>query len=81
MSLSSGYTRGDLQHWCPSWCRAALQLDECLGLRQDLTGIQERQDFTERALSHDPVQARLAPSEAPPKRLVTRQARSAGLYR
>jgi len=40
--------------------------NECLSLRQELTELQERQDFTERALLHDSAQGRpLAPKIVP----------------
>jgi hypothetical protein len=45
--------------------------DECLTLRQELTELQERQDFTERALLRDSSQGQLAPSEALAQRVVT----------
>jgi hypothetical protein len=45
--------------------------DECLNLRQEITELHERQDFTERALLPAPAPARPAPSEAPPERVVT----------
>jgi hypothetical protein len=40
--------------------------DECLSLRQELTELQERQDFTERAFLHDTGQGKpLAPKVVP----------------
>ena len=45
--------------------------DECAALRQDLVEIQERQDFTERALLQDPARAKPAPQPAPRERIVT----------
>ena len=45
--------------------------DETLNLRQELSELHERRDFTERALLHHPAPARPAPSEAPPERVVT----------
>jgi hypothetical protein len=40
-------------------------------LRQEVTEIQERQDFTERALLQDPVRAKPGSPQAPPGRVVT----------
>jgi hypothetical protein len=45
--------------------------DECLALRRELAELQERQDFTERALLHDPAQRRSAPVEPLPERVIT----------
>ena len=45
--------------------------DECSALRQELTEVQERQDFTERALLQDPTRARPAGSHPPRERIVT----------
>jgi hypothetical protein len=41
--------------------------DETLALRQDLTELQERQDFTERALVRDPGQPHLPPRGTTPE--------------
>jgi hypothetical protein len=38
--------------------------EECTLLRQELTEVQDRQDFTERALLHDPARPK-APAAAP----------------
>jgi len=43
--------------------------EECNLLRQELTEVQERQDFTERALLQDPARARPAGSPAPRERI------------
>lgn len=40
--------------------------DECLTLRQELAELQERQDFTERALLHDSGHGKLLSPEATP---------------
>jgi hypothetical protein len=45
--------------------------EECSALRQELTEVQERQDFTERALLQDPVRAIPATRQAPRKEIVT----------
>jgi hypothetical protein len=45
--------------------------DECLTLRQELTELQERQDFTEGALLRDSSQGQLPPSQALAERVVT----------
>jgi hypothetical protein len=45
--------------------------EECATLRQELAEVQERQDFTERALLRDPARGRPAPSQAPQERIVT----------
>jgi hypothetical protein len=45
--------------------------NECLTLRQELTELQERQDFTERALLHDSSQGQLRPSKALAERALT----------
>ena len=45
--------------------------DECSALRQELTEVQERQDFTERALLRDPVRASPATRQPPPKEIAT----------
>jgi len=45
--------------------------DECLILRQDLNELQERQDFTERALLHDSGSGKPFSPEAIPDRVVT----------
>ena len=45
--------------------------DECLTLRQELTELQERQDFTERALLHDSSQGQLRASKALAERALT----------
>jgi hypothetical protein len=45
--------------------------EECTLLRHELSELQDRQDFTERALLHDPVQHKV-PAPAPPEgRVVT----------
>ena len=44
--------------------------DECLTLRQELTELQERQDFTERALLRDSSQGQLPLSQALAERIV-----------
>jgi len=44
--------------------------EECLTLRREVAELQERQDFAERALLHDPARARPA-LEAPAERVVT----------
>ena len=44
--------------------------EECLTLRREVAELQERQDFTERALLHDPARARPV-IEAPAERVVT----------
>lgn len=44
--------------------------DECLTLRREVADLQERQDFAERALLHDPARARPA-IEPPAERVVT----------
>ena len=38
--------------------------EECTLLRQELSELQDRQDFTERALVHDPTQSK-GPASAP----------------
>ena len=45
--------------------------EECTTLRQELTEVQERQDFTERALLQDPSRARAAGQPAPRDQIVT----------
>jgi hypothetical protein len=45
--------------------------NECLTLRQELTELQERQDFTERALLHDSSQGQLRRSKALAERALT----------
>ena len=44
---------------------------ECSTLRQELTEVQERQDFTERALLQSPAQTRPTSSQAPREKIVT----------
>jgi hypothetical protein len=44
---------------------------ECSTLRQELTEIAERQDFTERVLLQDPSRAMPFPASAPRERIVT----------
>jgi hypothetical protein len=41
---------------------------ECATLRQEVAELQERQDFTERALLHDPARAKPAPRSSLPDR-------------
>jgi hypothetical protein len=43
--------------------------EECTLLRQELSELQDRQDFTERALLHDPAQPKV-PASAPSERRV-----------
>jgi hypothetical protein len=45
--------------------------EECSSLRQELTDVQERQDFTERALLQDQARARLSTRQAPRSEIVT----------
>jgi hypothetical protein len=45
--------------------------DECTLLRQELSELQERQDFTERVLHQAPGQQRLAHPDSAEKRIVT----------
>jgi hypothetical protein len=45
--------------------------DECTMLRQELSELQERQDFTERVLHQAPVRERLPHLETPGKKAVT----------
>ena len=45
--------------------------EECNLLRQELTEVQERQDFTERALLHDSGSGKPFSPEAIPDRVVT----------
>jgi hypothetical protein len=45
--------------------------DECLTLRRELAELQERQDFAERALLHDPARAAPAAPPARPDRMAT----------
>lgn len=45
--------------------------DECLSLRQELAELQERQDFAERALLHDPARAKPTLAEVRPDPVVT----------
>jgi hypothetical protein len=45
--------------------------DECLALRQDLTDLQQRQDFTERALLHEPAQEKRHAPRVVPERVAT----------
>ena len=45
--------------------------DECLSLRQELTELQERQDFTERALLHDSGQGKPLPPKVVAEPAVT----------
>jgi hypothetical protein len=45
--------------------------EECSTLRQELTEVQERQDFTERAFLQDPARARPATRQAPREEIVT----------
>lgn len=44
---------------------------ECSSLRQELMEVQERQDFTERALLQSPAQPRPASPQAPREKMVT----------
>ena len=44
---------------------------ECDTLRQEVLELQEPQDFTERALLHDPAGPSAAPSQAPQEKIVT----------
>jgi hypothetical protein len=45
--------------------------EECAGLRQELTELHERQDFTERLLMRSPAPAKEPPSERPGDRVLT----------
>lgn len=45
--------------------------EECAGLRQELTELHERQDFTERMLFQNPAPAKLPPAELPGDRVPT----------
>jgi hypothetical protein len=45
--------------------------DECLTLRREMAELQERQDFAERALLHDPARAAPAAPPARPDRVAT----------
>jgi hypothetical protein len=45
--------------------------DECLTLRREIAELQERQDFAERALLHDPARPAPAVPPARPDRIVT----------
>ncbi len=45
--------------------------DECTLLHQELTELQDRQDFTERALLHDPAQPKVPASAPSEKRVLT----------
>ncbi len=45
--------------------------DECAMLRQELSELQERQDFTERVLHQDPSRVRLVPSDGAQERAIT----------
>lgn len=45
--------------------------EECTALRQELTEVQERQDFTERALLQAPPRTRPTGSQAPRAEIVT----------
>lgn len=45
--------------------------EECTFLRQEVTELQERQDFTERALLHDPAQPRSAAPDPSQARVLT----------
>ena len=45
--------------------------EECSSLRQELGEVQERRDFTERALLQDPARPRPATRQAPREEIVT----------
>jgi hypothetical protein len=45
--------------------------EECTLLRQELTELQDRQDFTERALLHDPAQPKVPASTRSEERVRT----------
>jgi hypothetical protein len=45
--------------------------DECSLLRQELSELHERQDFTERVLHQGPVRGQLPHLDSPEKRVVT----------
>ena len=45
--------------------------EECTLLRQELTELQDRQDFTERALLHDPAHPKVPASAPSEERVLT----------